>query len=63
MTNPFSHRSMDSAILQALNMEEEERRGRMAELRARVRRHDLTAWAEAQTALFRNAEAHHQSAA
>jgi trehalose-6-phosphate synthase len=48
LTNPFSHRSMDLAIEQALEMEEPERRARMAELRKAVARRDLQAWAEAQ---------------
>jgi glucosylglycerol-phosphate synthase len=47
ITNPFSHRSMDSAIGMALEMGAEERRTRMAELRAAVRRQDIRAWAGA----------------
>jgi glucosylglycerol-phosphate synthase len=50
VTNPFSHRSMDSAILQALAMPEAERRDRMAALRAVVRKYDIAAWGRAQTA-------------
>jgi len=57
MTNPFSHRSMDRAILQALEMGDAERRDRMAELRRKVRKFDLNFWAEDQTALFRKAQA------
>jgi len=55
MANPFSARSMDRAILQALDMAEPERRDRMAALRAKVRRYDITAWARDQTDLFRAA--------
>jgi glucosylglycerol-phosphate synthase len=44
ITNPFSHRSMDSAILQALAMTEDERRERMAALREVVRKYDIKAW-------------------
>ncbi|MEO0388261.1 MAG: glucosylglycerol-phosphate synthase [Pseudomonadota bacterium] len=44
ITNPFSHRSMDEAILAALDMGAEERRTRMAELRKAVRRNDLSTW-------------------
>jgi trehalose-6-phosphate synthase len=44
VTNPFSHRSMDSAILQALAMTEDERRERMAALREVVRKYDIKAW-------------------
>ncbi|PWR02292.1 glucosylglycerol-phosphate synthase [Meridianimarinicoccus roseus] len=53
MANPFSARSMDRAILQALDMAEPERRDRMAALRARVRKFDINAWAQDQTDLFR----------
>ena len=49
VTNPFSHRSMDSAILQALAMPEEERRDRMEALRAVVRRYDVAAWGRDQS--------------
>ncbi len=52
ITNPFSHRAMDSAIDQALDMAEPERRDRMAALRAKVRRYDIRAWAEAQQEAF-----------
>ena len=48
ITNPFSHRSMDSAILHALSMEEEERRTRMEAMRRIVRKHDIRFWAEDQ---------------
>ena len=52
LTNPFSTRSMDSAIDQALAMPEEERRGRMAILREKVARFDIRAWANEQEGLF-----------
>ncbi|TCP43378.1 glucosylglycerol-phosphate synthase [Rhodovulum marinum] len=48
LTNPFSNRSMDSAISQALDMAPAERRDRMAALRDVVRRHDIRFWAEHQ---------------
>jgi len=52
LTNPFSHRSMDSAIDQGLDMGEEERRDRMAALRRKVAAYDIRAWAEEQQRLF-----------
>jgi glucosylglycerol-phosphate synthase len=52
MANPFSARSMDRAILQALEMGERERRDRMQELREQVRLFDINAWAKDQTTLF-----------
>ncbi|MGF1552890.1 MAG: glucosylglycerol-phosphate synthase [Paracoccaceae bacterium] len=52
LCNPFSHRSMDSAIDQALAMGEEERRARMSALRDKVRRYDIEAWAAEQQRLF-----------
>jgi len=63
MVNPFSHRSMDRAIVQALQMEEAERRERMAELRRKVRKYDLSFWAADQTALFEKAAGQAQPAA
>ncbi|ANB36749.1 trehalose-6-phosphate synthase [Rhodovulum sulfidophilum] len=48
LTNPFSHRSMDSAIAQALEMPKAERRDRMAALRDVVHRHDVRFWANHQ---------------
>lgn len=47
ITNPFSNRSMDTAILQALRMEKTERADRMRALRARVREGDIKAWGDA----------------
>ncbi|MGR3757698.1 MAG: glucosylglycerol-phosphate synthase [Tranquillimonas sp.] len=52
LANPFSHRSMDKAIMQALNMPEEERRERMARMREKIRKYDISAWAEQQMAGF-----------
>jgi len=52
ITNPFSHRSMDTALLTALDMNQEERRNRMALLRKAVKRNSVTAWADAQMAAF-----------
>jgi glucosylglycerol-phosphate synthase len=49
ITNPFSHRSMDSAILQALSMPRAERKERMEELREVVRKYDVAAWGRAQS--------------
>ncbi|WP_425098576.1 glucosylglycerol-phosphate synthase [Tropicibacter sp. S64] len=51
-TNPFSHRSMDSGILYALDLPEEDRRGRMRDLREIVARHDIRFWAEDQMQAF-----------
>ena len=56
ITNPFSHRSMDQAILQALAMPEEERRDRMKALRAVVQRYAITNWSETQLTAFADAE-------
>ena len=55
MTNPFSHRSMDTAIEQALSMDEAERRDRMADMRQVVRTADIRAWGDAQMAYGRKA--------
>jgi glucosylglycerol-phosphate synthase len=50
--NPFSNRSMDAAIDQALDMPQDEQRARMKILRERVRRYDIRAWMEEQRRLF-----------
>lgn len=42
--NPFSNRSMDHSFTAALEMEEGERRGRMARLRSAVQRYDIEKW-------------------
>ncbi|MEM9308379.1 MAG: hypothetical protein AAGA74_13860, partial [Pseudomonadota bacterium] len=44
ITNPFSHRSMDHAIQQALEMDAPEQRARMVRLRAAVRASDVRGW-------------------
>lgn len=44
ITNPYSNRSMDRAIIQALEMDEEERLARMRNLRAAVRLSDIATW-------------------
>ncbi|MEM6890589.1 MAG: glucosylglycerol-phosphate synthase [Pseudomonadota bacterium] len=56
IVNPYSHRSMDQAILLALEMPVEERRARMAELRRIVKKYSVSAWADTQLAAFRRAE-------
>jgi trehalose-6-phosphate synthase len=56
ITNPFSHRSMDMAIEQALAMPEEERRQRMAMMRETVKRYGIKAWAEDQMSYFTDDE-------
>ncbi|WP_288927346.1 glucosylglycerol-phosphate synthase [uncultured Maritimibacter sp.] len=48
LTNPFSARSMDSAIEQALAMEEVERKDRMKALRETVHKYDIRFWADHQ---------------
>jgi glucosylglycerol-phosphate synthase len=55
ITNPFSNRSMDQAILHALDMEPEERRARMGALRRMVKRYSVQAWGAAQEAEFEKA--------
>lgn len=45
LTNPYSHRSMDAAVDQALDMSEEEQRARMQRLRNSVRHYDIAHWA------------------
>ena len=57
LCNPFSTRSIDSAIDQALDMPEEDRRGRMAAMRKTVREHDIQAWAEFMRDAFDKASA------
>ncbi|WP_238367679.1 glucosylglycerol-phosphate synthase [Mesobacterium pallidum] len=52
LTNPFSHRAMDSAISAALVMSEEDRRARMEEMRRVVSKHDIRFWAEDQIQAF-----------
>jgi trehalose 6-phosphate synthase/phosphatase len=45
IVNPFNPDAIVGAILRALAMSEQERRARMSALRARVRAHDVYAWA------------------
>ncbi|MEM6622498.1 MAG: glucosylglycerol-phosphate synthase [Pseudomonadota bacterium] len=52
LTNPFSNNAMDRAIDQALAMSSEERRKRIEDLRDKVSRHDIRAWATEQQRLF-----------
>ncbi|MGF1660606.1 MAG: glucosylglycerol-phosphate synthase [Rubrimonas sp.] len=52
LTNPFSNRSMDAAMDQALDMPEDERRARMAALRDKVARYDIRAWIAEQRRAF-----------
>ena len=59
LTNPFSHRSMDSAILQALEMEADDRRGRMEQLRQSVRQQDIRNWAEEQMSALSHVDGLH----
>ncbi|WP_460275635.1 glucosylglycerol-phosphate synthase [Celeribacter sp. ULVN23_4] len=51
-TNPFSHKSMDGAIQFALDMEPEERQGRMKANRGVVVKQDIRFWAEDQMQAF-----------
>jgi glucosylglycerol-phosphate synthase len=55
ITNPYSNRSMDQAILHALDMQPEERRERMGALRRMVKRFSVEAWGAAQEAEFESA--------
>lgn len=63
ITNPFSHRSMDQAILQGLEMPERERRERMAELRRVVKKYSVKAWGDEQQRQFSAAIARKDTAA
>jgi len=63
MANPFSNRSMDAAIDQALDMPEAEQRARMKVLRERVRRYDMGAWTAEQRRLFAGLAAQETGAA
>ena len=50
--NPFSHASMDRGLDQALEMDAEEAKGRMAALRRSAKRWDIEAWTRRELALF-----------
>jgi glucosylglycerol-phosphate synthase len=52
LTNPYSFKSMDTAIDMALDMPEDERRARMSELRRVVEKYNTRAWARDQLALL-----------
>ena len=52
LANPFSHKSMDRALLQALDMSEAEQEDRMKHMRDTIRKYDIKAWAEDQMAGF-----------
>ncbi len=52
IANPFSYRSMDEAIRSALEMEPEDRKGRMELLRKAICRYDVHAWGRAVSADF-----------
>jgi glucosylglycerol-phosphate synthase len=52
LVNPFSHRAMDAAINQALNMDPEERRARMTSLKRKVKELDIRSWAKEQKRVF-----------
>ncbi len=56
VANPFSHKSMDRAILQALEMPEDEQENRMRHMRDTIRKYDIRAWAESQMAGFSSAD-------
>ncbi len=56
VANPFSHRSMDRAILQALDMSEEEQEDRMRNMRETIKKYDIRAWAEDQMKGFSGEE-------
>ncbi|WP_367119380.1 trehalose-6-phosphate synthase [Yoonia sp.] len=57
ITKPFSYRSMDRAILQALHMPADERRARMMALRDVVKRYSVAAWGRDQDRAFAEAVA------
>ena len=54
-TNPFSHKSMDSAIQFALDMPKEERRNRMIANRKMVQKQDIRFWSDDQMQAFSQA--------
>jgi glucosylglycerol-phosphate synthase len=58
IANPFSNRSMDEAILRALDMPEDEQRARMGELRKAVRKYDVRAWSRSLDDVFGKIEDH-----
>ena len=54
LTNPYSHRSMDQSIIQALEMSEEEQRQRMASMTQSVEEFTVEHWAEQQLGALRS---------
>lgn len=58
LTNPYSHRSMDAAIDQALDMSQEEQRARMQRLRHCVQHYDIAHWAKHVMQRFAEIEPH-----
>ncbi|WP_158964957.1 glucosylglycerol-phosphate synthase [Chachezhania sediminis] len=54
ITNPYSFKSMDAAILEALAMPEDERRRRMARLRVAVFANDVRQWGPGSLSLKRS---------
>ncbi len=56
VANPFSHRSMDRAIVQALKMPEDEQEDRMRNMRETIKKYDIRAWAEDQMKGFTGEE-------
>jgi glucosylglycerol-phosphate synthase len=54
LTNPYSHRSMDAAILAALEMPEAEQRQRMARMGEAVDQFTVSHWADQQLGALRN---------
>ena len=54
LTNPYSHRSMDAAILEALEMPEAEQRQRMARMGEAVDQFTVSHWADQQLGALRN---------
>ncbi len=52
LVNPFSHAAMDSAISQAIDMPQAERRARMRELKRKVRELDIKSWSAEQDRVF-----------
>ena len=55
IANPFSNKSMDRALLQALDLPEDERRQRMSKLRRAVHENAVRTWAPGRLSLTDNA--------
>ena len=54
LTNPYSHSSMDKAIIQALEMPDEEQKRRMASMTRAVEEFTVQHWAQQQLGALRN---------